>query len=303
MAQIQTHNIDLLYCFSGVQIVHLADEFYVIRDFKPEHLVSRTIRTSLIINFYCTKGNLIGYIDEKPVSMQYNEAMLLLPEQTLTISLLSDDFNCTLYAMSRDFAEAQNVGEETLIYENILKTPVLGFDEDSMKAALSLTDLYEYTIRQRENPRQREILLMLLRANHLLHAAYLHHNEQNMNIAGHQADSISMRFNRLVECHYTRQHNVSFYASKMCLTPKYLSTVVRQTSGHSAGWWIDHYIMREAERYLQETDMTIQQIAAALGFADQSAFGKYFKRQKNCSPKTFRQQNFEYKINNNDEKQ
>ena len=295
MAQTNTSNIDLLYCFSDTPIIHLEDEFYIVRYFESDNLVCRTLRTSLVINFFCLKGNLIGYVDRKPISLKCNEVLILLPEQTLSVSQLSPDFECSLYAMSRDIAEEQNVGEESLMYENILKNPILAFEADEIKAMLSLTDTFAYTVQQRDNPRQREILLLLLRANHLLHAGYLHHNEQNRNIAGHQADSITIRFNRLVENYYTQQHHVGFYALKMCLTPKYLSTVVMQTSGHTAGWWIDHYIMRDAERYLQSTDMPIQQIAAVLGFQDQSAFGKYFKRQRGISPKAFRQQNFHIK--------
>lgn len=289
-----TPDVDLLYCFSGIQMMHLENEFYVVRDFGAEHLVSWTIRTPLIINFLCKKGELVGYIDGSPISLQCNEVMILLPEQTLTISQLSEDFQSTLYAMSRDIAEAQNIGEESLMYENILKHPVSGFDADQFTAMLSLTDIFAYTIQQRQHPRQREILLMLLRVNHALHAGCLHQKEHEKEVAGHQADTISIRFNRLVENHYTRQHHVGFYASKMYLTPKYLSTVVMQTSGHTAGWWIDHYIMRDAERYLQDTNMPVQQIAAVLGFSDQSAFGKYFKRQKGVSPKSFRQQKFNY---------
>ena len=283
--------VHLMCCFSSIQIWHLADEFYLVRNFKPEHLVCRAMQTPLILNFYCSQGDMMGYIDKKAVALHKNEALILLPEQKLSITRLSDDFCCTLFAMSRNMAEAQNVGEEYLMYENIRQQPILAFDDEMMHGMLSLTDTYIYTIRQQNNPRQREILLLLLRVNHLLHAGTLHQKRQETQTNGQNADSISIKFNRLVEAHHSREHKVAFYADKLCLTPKYLSTVVKQTSGHPAGWWIDYLLTRDAERYLLTTDMPVQQIAAALGFSSQSAFGKYFRRQKGMSPKNFRLKN------------
>lgn len=52
MAQTNTSNIDLLYCFSDTPIIHLEDEFYIVRYFESDNLVCRTLRTSLVINFF-----------------------------------------------------------------------------------------------------------------------------------------------------------------------------------------------------------------------------------------------------------
>ncbi|MBQ6305917.1 MAG: AraC family transcriptional regulator, partial [Bacteroidales bacterium] len=39
---------------------------------------------------------------------------------------------------------------------------------------------------------------------------------------------------------------------------------------------------------LRSTEMSISQIADEMGFADQSLFGKYFKRVTGMSPKEYR---------------
>ena len=81
---------------------------------------------------------------------------------------------------------------------------------------------------------------------------------------------------------------MEFYADKMCLTPKYLSKVIKEKSSKSASEWIDNYVTLEARALLKSTNMTIRQISDELNFPSQSFFGKYFKRHQGMSPKEYR---------------
>ncbi len=286
----QPANSDILYWFSGIQVWHLEDEFYLIRHFTPSHLTCNVLRTPLIMNILCTSGTIRGTIDGRPFTMHANDTLITLPLQTLRLEYISDDLRCTLVALSRANAEAQNIGNEYTQYENILKNPVLPVSEEQMRAMITITELYAHTIQQRSNPHQREVLLLLQKVNNLLHGAQLH---ETPTPAGSQAEaertgSLAMQFNRLLEANYMRQHHIAFYADRLAVTPKYLSTVVMQASGHTAGWWIDYYLMRDAERYLNTTKLSVQAISDLLGFANQSAFGKYFRRQKGVSPANYR---------------
>ncbi|MDR2805936.1 MAG: helix-turn-helix domain-containing protein [Dysgonamonadaceae bacterium] len=79
------------------------------------------------------------------------------------------------------------------------------------------------------------------------------------------------------------------YASKLCLTPKYFSKIIKDNSGISASEWIDNYIILEAKALLKSTNITILQISDELNFPSQSFFGKYFKRVTGMSPKSYRE--------------
>jgi AraC-like DNA-binding protein len=96
------------------------------------------------------------------------------------------------------------------------------------------------------------------------------------------------RFIELVQENYRNERLIGFYADKLCITPKYLSKLVKDNTGRSAGEWIDSHVILEARAMLQSSDMTIQQIAASLNFPNQSFFGKYFKRATGLSPKQYR---------------
>lgn len=87
---------------------------------------------------------------------------------------------------------------------------------------------------------------------------------------------------------FRSERSVAFYADRLCVSPKYLSAVAKDITGHTASELIDHYVIMEAKIMLAESAMTIQEISNKLNFANQSFFGKYFKHLTGHSPSAFR---------------
>lgn len=87
-----------------------------------------------------------------------------------------------------------------------------------------------------------------------------------------------------VQNNYTRQRNLSYYAERQCVSPRYLSKAVLEASGRQATDWISDYVIMEAKALLFTGKYSVGQIAETLNFADQSFFGKYFKRKVGVSP-------------------
>ncbi len=103
------------------------------------------------------------------------------------------------------------------------------------------------------------------------------------------AYDIFERFIQLVNLHCREQRNLSFYADHLCLTERYLGTVVRQTSGITAKAWIDKAVTTAAKVMLRHGNLQIAEIAYKLHFANPSFFCKYFKRLTGFSPQEYRQ--------------
>lgn len=96
------------------------------------------------------------------------------------------------------------------------------------------------------------------------------------------------RFIFLLDEHCKEEHSVAFYAGKLCITPEYLSKILKAFSGKTVNKWINEALMREAQIYMRNLNMSVQQIADALNFSDQSAFGKFFKKHQGVAPAEYR---------------
>lgn len=105
---------------------------------------------------------------------------------------------------------------------------------------------------------------------------------------GSSAGRISESFLRLVSKYFKQERFLDFYASQLQLTPKHLSRVVKEQTGHSAVEWIERHLILEAKVLLRSTNLNVQQIADELNFNSQGAFGKYFKKAVGVSPREFR---------------
>ena len=57
-----------------------------------------------------------------------------------------------------------------------------------------------------------------------------------------QYAAVMNKFFALLDSGVYREHReVTYYASELCITPKYLSEICKKVSGHSANFWINRY--------------------------------------------------------------
>ncbi len=104
-----------------------------------------------------------------------------------------------------------------------------------------------------------------------------------------RSNEIYRNFKRLAIEHYRTQHQLAFYADCLHISTTYLSRLVRQVTGRTVHTILADLRYAEARRLLESTDMDAKEIAAELGFADQSAFSKFFSKRSGLSPQQFRQ--------------
>ncbi|MBN2658985.1 MAG: AraC family transcriptional regulator [Spirochaetales bacterium] len=79
------------------------------------------------------------------------------------------------------------------------------------------------------------------------------------------------------------------FLSDFCgVTPQYFSTIFKRHTGLNFTSYLAVLRMKEAERYLKETDMQIQDIASAVGYSHSQYFIRVFKKHFGESPFNFR---------------
>lgn len=104
-----------------------------------------------------------------------------------------------------------------------------------------------------------------------------------------RSDKILNDFTDLLGKHIMTETSVGFYAEQLCISKKYLSLIVKNKTRVSIGTIISIIRMETASRLLRNPEMSIQQIAEAMSFSDQSSFGKFFKKHTGMSPLKYRQ--------------
>ncbi|HBV50274.1 MAG TPA: AraC family transcriptional regulator [Alistipes sp.] len=103
-----------------------------------------------------------------------------------------------------------------------------------------------------------------------------------------RADIYFRKFLQTLSEHYKEERSVGFYARELCVTPKYLTTLVKRISSKSVSEWIEIYVILEAKTLLKYSSLSIQEIAYTLNFPNQSFFGSYFKRNTGMSPSQYK---------------
>ena len=109
-----------------------------------------------------------------------------------------------------------------------------------------------------------------------------HHTEMK------RSDGILKEFAELLSRHVMEETSLDFYAEKLCISKQYLSLIVKEKTRVTAGKIIAMMRTEAASRLLREPELTLQQIASRMSFADQSSFGKFFKKHTGVSPMRYR---------------
>ncbi|QHV94294.1 helix-turn-helix domain-containing protein [Spirosoma endbachense] len=81
---------------------------------------------------------------------------------------------------------------------------------------------------------------------------------------------------------------VGYLAEHVNLSPSYLSDMLRSLIGQNAQQYIHDKLIEKAKENLSTTNLTVQEVAYALGFEHAQSFSKLFKTKTNLSPLAFR---------------
>ncbi|HVV73101.1 MAG TPA: AraC family transcriptional regulator [Verrucomicrobiae bacterium] len=88
--------------------------------------------------------------------------------------------------------------------------------------------------------------------------------------------------------HFSHKLSVSDAAHLVHMSQPQFMKTFKKVAGTTLVAYLNHVRLSSAARLLNETALTIAEIASEVGFSDQSYFDKQFKRAFGCSPKQFR---------------
>ena len=137
----------------------------------------------------------------------------------------------------------------------------------------------------------REILSSFLRMMLLMICEELmqHDDMTSLNDASTTHDKeVFNEFLQLLSQQNQKRQRVSYYADKMNISPKYLSSICKKVSGKNPMRWITENAMQDCYSLLKDTDLSVKEISNRLGFPNPSFFGQYFREQAGVTPMEYR---------------
>jgi len=83
---------------------------------------------------------------------------------------------------------------------------------------------------------------------------------------------------------------VKYFASQLATHPNHLNAVVKRKTQKTAIAFIHEQLIHEAKSLLNQTELSIKEIAFKLGFNEPSHFNHFFKKQMGTTPVLYRKE-------------
>ena len=248
--------------------------------------IPQYFHTSHCVVLFVTQGTLSGKINMVDFEMKAPAAVYIFNDHVLHYNSSSSDLKVRLLSLSPVIAEELSL---SLHYDNVhyaYVRPASQLDETSMQTIMHYLDLL-VTLMQKESQGRRATIIQLIQS--LSSFLYeFHANSLSSQKPFSRSEELAGQFLSLVDKHCHEHHNIKWYADALHLTPVYISNVVKQVTGRTAGDNLTDCIVLKAKSLLLTSTLSVQQISDGLGFQNQSHFGTFFRRAVGMSPQKFR---------------
>lgn len=272
------------------KINFIDDDFAIFNDIADLTLRDFPGRVSAGVLGLCLSGSCRVSINLNEYTITPRTLVITVPEQIIQNLGTSDDFSAVFVAVSKGFVDDTfpRLTQMLPFMFYVKEYPCLKLDQSHVDCLLEYHSLLWKKVRETDNVFRREVAKGILLS--MFYDIYnIYHQRMPHGLKpSSRKEGLMEKFLREVMDHYKSERMVSFYADKLCLTSKHLSEVVKEVSGRTSGEWIDDFVILEAKVLLTSSDISIQEVAEKLHFANQSFFGKYFKHRVGMTPKEYR---------------
>ena len=239
-----------------------------------------------------THGQAQLSVDDKTYQLEEGDVITCKPRNIFEKSMMSLDFNALVLFLSPEYVAqlSQMVRMEWTYSMFSSSHKILHADPVTVKRFRLYFDLLQNHLSSPDTP-HKELSLRLLFASmaYDLHDLHKFQTEELLHQTYSSAENILRQFMQHLHDPAKPYLNVSEYASLFSITPKYFSSVCKRLTGKTANQLISDEIVRSSQITLRDSSKSIKQIAAMMGFKNQSHFGRFFRQQTGMSPQQYRE--------------
>lgn len=246
-----------------------------------------------IMNFYILGGMVIClcrgyggsvYIDGKEHKLGESSIAILPEKHVLRFSESIKIEAIQFIAVTTDYILNMPSAIDTSIFSYSRYIPVMQVSDSKFDDFQSYFR-FLYKESKDKSTFQNEILSSILYAL-ILEILGEYDAQYNLNAGAEiKSHDISDKFFHLLAVYYKENRTVQFYADKLNITSKSLTTSIKKATGRPVLEWLHEAVLIEAKMLLKTTDLTVQEISDRLNFSSPSAFVQFFKKHTGTTPK------------------
>jgi hypothetical protein len=247
------------------------------------------VQAGMSMVLFCLQGELHVRISLKEYTLRPDMFCVIITGMIFEVLSISNDFRGFMIATRTNFMPVTEKTTQVMSFYKCLQSRhCFVLEEKEVMAFVGVYHSIKATLQELDHPYRIPMLQSYIQILYYRMLPIVLKEEESRSKYSHtRQEEIFQRFIGEVEKHYRKERSVKFYADLLCISPKYLSTVIYKISQQLAGEWIDAYVILEAKTLLKSGKLTIQQISEQLNFSNQSFFGKFFKRCAGMSPKEY----------------
>lgn len=279
------------------EIINIGDDFFMAERTNEANydLMRHPCRIDAYVVAFCKSGNFKCNINLKEYEISEGMIMVNLPQNIISVEpkSSSDKPTLTVIGVSPKFLSNFSSDISKMLNEAItlMDDPCLKLEEEELSIVKEYIQLINRYIHS-DYTYSRECVSHLISSVFYLFGSIINKrimSQKELEKASSTRHKMLFeQFLDLVTHYHNKERSMGFYADKLCITPKYLSKIVKDTSGLSAPKWIDQYVILEAKQMLKHSDLCIKEISDDLNFPNLSFFFKYFKKHTGMTPNQYR---------------
>lgn len=224
----------------------------------------------------------------KEYSIGVNDIFVVMPGDFARCLEISADCRMAMLAFSDNYyAPMSNGMQFNTFYTFYRKHPKSSIDNQSFTDTLNILSIMRRRIEDPKRIDKKNVIRGYIYALCQDALGWINDTRNADAAPKNRGEEILANFMELLENNYATEHNVQFYADKLCISTKHLSETVKSLSGRSVKDWIQDYLLLEAKALLQSHKYSIQEISWRLNFPNQSFFGTWFKKAAGMSPRQY----------------
>lgn len=259
------------------------------KDVRLEMPVGKYLKNEDIIVLFVRGGIAHLEVDFTLYELKEDSLMTIVPKSTIKCLDISDDFRGSLISYDHEFAIDAIPRPEPAYLDFIRSYPLGTLPKHRVEPTHAGIGNIAYFLYDTEAIHRVQIARnivqgMFLELYDVVKAKFLEDKPKVVN----RQNELFMQFIHLVYEHGDKQREVAFYADQLCITTRYLASIVRNVAHETPKELIDRHCVQTIKSLLRTTNQSIQSISIDLRFPDQSFFTRYFKKLTGMTPKEFR---------------